>query len=111
SSISAAVGSTASFQAQEMRNDCYTSYGPYDRSGDSTWTTTNSSVATVAGGAVQFHNPGSVTINAQFNGTVYTNYPAPCSTQTPSVNPGSGVTVFDFFLTFNNYVLDPPGTG
>ena len=93
SSFTAVVGDTASFLAQEMRADCYSSFGPYNRTGDSTWTTSNSSVATVSGGTVQFVGAGSVTVHAQFSATVYANFPTYCSIINPNPNPGSGVAV------------------
>ncbi len=102
SSFSGMSGSNTSLQSQEMRQDCFTSYGPYDRTNDSTWTTSNSSVATVSNGSVHFVSAGSVTIHAQFSGIIYANFPTHCSVINPNPNPGSSGTVMPF-ITLNAF--------
>lgn len=67
------VGGTAQFTSSEQRRDCLGAYyGPYNRTSDSTWTSSNTSVATVSSqGLLSCLNPGSAGITAQFQAAVY----------------------------------------
>jgi hypothetical protein len=66
------MGGTAQFQAMEQRQDCRgTVFGPYNRTADSSWSSSNASVFMVNGGLVSCLQPGSGTLMAQFQGTVY----------------------------------------
>jgi hypothetical protein len=47
-------------------------YGPYNRTQDSTWSSSNTSVMTVSAGTVSCLGEGSAGIRAQFQATVYT---------------------------------------
>ena len=103
------MGGTAQFIPMEQRQDCRgTVFGPYDRSSNSTWSSSNTSVFTVSGGLVSCLQPGSGTVTAQFQATVYGQWCAPIFI---TQRPGGGVQVFDFFVTFNSFVLNPSGTG
>jgi hypothetical protein len=67
-----AVRGTARFSANEKRKDCHgVEYGPYNRTQDSTWTSSNTSVMTVSGGSVSCLSEGSASITARFQGVVY----------------------------------------
>lgn len=67
------VGETMSCQAFEMRSDCNNvSYGPYNRTTDATWNSSNTAVATAAyGGSVSCVGVGSTSVYAQFSATIY----------------------------------------
>ncbi|HWO00614.1 MAG TPA: hypothetical protein VNS63_15250 [Blastocatellia bacterium] len=66
------VGGTAQFSSMEQRQDCRGAvFGPYNRTSDSSWSSSNASVFTVSGGTVSCLQPGSGTVTAQFQGTVY----------------------------------------
>jgi hypothetical protein len=55
-----------------MRRDCYgVDFGPYDRTQDSTWGSSNTSVMTVSVGTVSCLSEGSAGITAQFQAVVY----------------------------------------
>jgi hypothetical protein len=85
------VGGTGQFSAMEQRQDCRgTVFGPYNRTSDSTWSTSDASVFTVSAGTVSCLHPGNGTVTAQFQATVYGQYCAPI---TITQNPGGGVAV------------------
>jgi hypothetical protein len=74
------MGGTAQFSAMEQRQDCRgTVFGPYNRTSNSTWSSSNTSVFTVSGGLVSCLQPGSGTVTAQFQATVYGQWCAPIS--------------------------------
>jgi hypothetical protein len=67
------VGGTAQFRANEMRKDCQgVDFGPYNRTQDSTWSSTNSAVMSVSAGEVSCLSAGSATVTARFEAVVYT---------------------------------------
>jgi hypothetical protein len=103
------MGGTGQFSAMQQRQDCRgTVFGPYDRTSDSTWSSSDASVFTVRSGFVSCLQPGNGTVTAQFQGTVYGQY---CALISITQSPGGGVQVFDFFVTFSSFVLNPSGTG
>ena len=72
SSSAGMVGGTAQFTANEMRKDCHgADFGPYNRTQDSTWESSNTSVMTVSAGRVSCLNAGSAGITARFQAVVY----------------------------------------
>jgi hypothetical protein len=86
------VGGTAQFSSMEQRQDCRgTVFGPYNRTSDSTWSSSNTSVFTVSSGLVSCLQQGSGTVTAQFQATVYGQWCAPISIYP---RPSSPVTVF-----------------
>jgi len=72
--VAGAAGGSGQAMAQEWDKDSNgTMYGPYDKTGSpTTWTSSDTSVATVTGGSVSFVSTGSCTINASWTATVYT---------------------------------------
>ena len=74
SPVAGAAGGSGQAMAQEWDKDSNgTMYGPYDKTGSpTTWTSSDTSVATVTGGSVSFVSTGSCTINASWTATVYT---------------------------------------
>src|ERR1700730_16846179 len=86
------MGGTAQFGSMEQRQDCRgTVFGPYNRTSDSTWSSSDTSVFTVSSGLVSCLQPGSGTVTAQFQATVYGQFCAPISI---TQRPGGPVTVF-----------------
>jgi hypothetical protein len=66
------MGGTAQFTPMEQRRDCRGAlFGPYNRSANSTWSSSDTNVFTVSGGLVSCLQPGSGTVTAQFQSTVY----------------------------------------
>src|SRR5215471_12057434 len=87
-------GEVCAFTANEMRQDCNSvTYGPYNRTLDSTWTSSKTSVATVSTGSVSCLSTGSTGITARFQAFIYGNLGGTCSTTTVNPNPGSSVSV------------------
>src|SRR5262249_10572617 len=86
------AGGTAQFLANEQRQDCRgVVYGPYNRTSDSRWSSSNTNVFTVtSGGLVSCVQAGSGTVTAQFQATVYGQFCAPI---TITQRPGGGVSV------------------
>jgi hypothetical protein len=91
SSLTGLAGDTASVSAQETDRDSNgTLYGPYNETGSATWSSSDTSVATVTGGSVSFVGAGSCSISANWNATEYVG--PNCSTQTVTAGGGAGVT-------------------
>jgi hypothetical protein len=94
SSSAGLVGGTAQFTEKEMRRDCQgLDYGPYNRTQDSTWTSSNTSVMTVSAGRVSCLSAGSADILARFQAVIYT---LNCFNNV--INPGNGGNVAVFRL-------------
>jgi hypothetical protein len=68
-----------------------TLYGPYNETGSATWSSSDTSVATVSGGTVSFVGPGSCNIIANWNATEYVG--PNCSPETVTAGGGEGATV------------------
>jgi hypothetical protein len=61
------MGGTAQFSAMEELRDCNNAlFGPYNRTSNSTWSSSDTSVFTVSSGLVSCLQPGSGTVTAQF---------------------------------------------
>jgi hypothetical protein len=73
SSMTGAVGDTMLVQALEMRTDCNgVGYGPYNRTTDSSWNSSNTAIATAAyGGSISCVGVGSTSVYAQFSTAIY----------------------------------------
>jgi hypothetical protein len=87
------MGGTAQFSSMEQRQDCRgTIFGPYNRTSDSTWSSSDTNVFSVSSsGVVSCLQPGSGTVTAQFQATVYGQFCAPISI---TQRPGGPVSVF-----------------
>jgi len=87
-------GETCAFTANEMRQDCNgVTYGPYNRTQDSSWSSSNTTVATVSAGSVSCLGTGSTGITAQFQSFIYGNTGGTCSTTAVNPTTGSSVSV------------------
>jgi hypothetical protein len=74
------MGGTAQFSAMEELRDCNNAlFGPYNRTSNSTWSSSDTSVFTVSSGLVSCLQPGSGTVTAQFQATVYGQWCNPIS--------------------------------
>ncbi len=95
SSSEGAVGGTAQFTQNEMRRDCQGSlFGPYNRTSDSTWSSSDTSVMTVTAGLVSCLNPGTAGVTAQFQAVIYGGGCGLCCPTYIFPTSGSNVTVF-----------------
>jgi hypothetical protein len=83
------------FLAMETDINCSgQTLGPFNVSGTAAWSSTNTSVATVAaGGYVSCLGVGQGTIKAAWTGIVYGGPPSSCTPIQVNPNPGGGVTV------------------
>ncbi len=92
SSSEGPVGGTAQFTQNEMRRDCQGSlFGPYNRTSDSTWSSSDTSVMTVSAGLASCLNPGTAGVTAQFQAVIYG---GPCGICCPTyIFPTSGANV------------------
>jgi hypothetical protein len=117
------AGGTAQFQAMEQRQDCRgTVFGPYNRTSDSAWSSSDMTVFTVSGGLVSCLQSGSGTVQAQFQGTVYGQFCNPIIiTQRPggsvavkpkinSLSPARGVQGLAYNLTITGKGFKSPAT-
>jgi hypothetical protein len=86
------MGGTAQFSSMEQRQDCRgTVFGPYNRTSNSTWSSSNTSVFTVSVGLVSCLQPGSGTVTAQFQAAGYGQY---CASIFITQRPGGPVQVY-----------------
>jgi hypothetical protein len=94
------VGGSGQLDVFETDIDCGgILYGPYNRTSVATWSTSNSSVATVSSGSCTLLAPGNCTITASFFATVYN---AGQFCQPITVNPGAGCSVTAVSAQFQN---------
>jgi hypothetical protein len=92
SSLTGLAGDTATVSAQETDRDSNgTLYGPYDKTGSATWSSSDTTVATASGGTVSFVESGSCNISASWGATVY--FGPNCSPSSVSAGGGEGVQV------------------
>jgi hypothetical protein len=117
------MGGTGQFSAMEQRQDCRgTVFGPYNRTSDSTWSSSDTSVFTVSSGLVSCLQPGNGTVTAQFQATVYGQFCAPIYvTQRPSgpvavkpkitsLSPARGVQGIEYNLTITGMGFKDPAS-
>jgi hypothetical protein len=91
SAVAGAPGGSTTMAVYETRSNCTTTFGPFNRTSDSSWTSNNGSVASAStGGNVSFVGAGNCSVNAQFTALVY--LPG-CATMNVYPNPGSGLSV------------------
>jgi hypothetical protein len=96
SNTAGAVGGSTTMAVYETRRNCTTTFGPYNRTSDSAWTSTNGSVATAAsGGSVSHVGLGSCSINAEFTALVYI---PDCQTMNVTPKPGIGLSVIEVIV-------------
>ncbi len=94
SSVVGPPGGLTQFAAKEQRRDCGgLTYGPYDRTNNSSWTVANSSIVTISSnGVATCKAAGATAINGHFQGTVYSEGQG-CATIPVMAAPGTGATV------------------
>jgi len=99
------MGGTAQFSAMEELRDCNNAlFGPYNRTSISTWSSSDTGVFTVSSsGLVSCLQPGSGTVTAEFQSTVYGQW---CAAIT--IHPrGSGSVVVKPLISVTNIPFDP----
>jgi IPT/TIG domain-containing protein len=117
------MGGTAQFSSMEQRQDCHgTVFGPYNQTSNSTWSSSDTSVFTVSSGLVSCLQPGSGTVTAQFQTTVYGQWCAPISIypmpsgsvavkpKITSLSPARGVQGIEYNLTITGMGFKSPAS-
>ncbi len=86
------------FLPMEMDSDCHSSsFGPFNMTSSSTWSSTNTSVATVSStGLVSYLTVGQANILASFTAYVYGGPPGSCNQTVVHPSTSGGVTVSAF---------------